>query len=231
MSPLKQGLYRLQAGGAAANHGHPLFLPGGRHLAQSKLRLAAQQGSDGALRCLVDHQPVGTHAAPQAGAHRVRLAQSVFPRHLRIGVEGPGHGHHIRPAVCQDPLRVGYVHDARHGGDLHRLRQQLTDLAGVIHVGHVGITVGADPIVHVFEFAPDPGGDVDHVDLVLQQLQVFFGLLQVHAALDHLVSGDPELDDEILSTGGPDAVEDLHGKAGAVLQAAAVGIRALVEIG
>ena len=228
VAPHAQDLGSGDAAGAAADDGH---LPLGirlLHPAQGEFPLPAQEGVHGA-----GDDPVlrrGAALAPEAGPVVLLPALGVLPGHFRVRQEGTAHGDKVRLAGGDDLLRPVDAHDAAHGVD-EQVGELLLDGGGVMDVELPVHHVVLPPVLHVLELPVDARGDMEDIDLVLDQGDVLQGLLIAHAAGLDLVRADPGLDDEVLPAELPHPVQDLDGEAGPVLQAAAVFVRPVVVQG
>ena len=166
---------------------------------------AAQAGGNGVLQTvagLVDERGVGELLTAQS--HEVALAGGDGLLHL-IGAIEAADGHH---------------------GDV----DVLLDGLGQIQVAAVLVKHGAEGL-GVDVILIDAGGDVDQIDMILDQLGELDAVFQRHAALDALGAGHTVLDEEVIAADLLDAVADHDREAGAVLHAAAELVGAVVEAG
>ena len=176
-------------------------------------------------RQALEDAPDAALVAADAVDDLVLAAVAGLVRELGVGDLGAGHRHHVRLPGGEDLLGERGVldpadreHRQRHGR-LH-LRGQIDEVA----VGHVG---GLDR-------APDVvvagGGDVDVVDSAraLELLGDADGILDVEAARDEVGEADPDADDPVGADPASHLVDHLPSKAQAVLERAAVLVRALV---
>ena len=95
----------------------------------------------------------------------------------------------------------------------------------VVHPVH---QIVLPPVAHVLEFAVQTCGNMEDVDLVLNQLDELERLIKVHSVRMNFVGGDTVFDNEILAAKLADSVQHLYGKARPVFEGTAVVVLALV---
>ena len=84
---------------------------------------------------------------------------------------------------------------------------------------------------HHFVIQQDTGRDVDEIDFVLNQLDVFDRFSEFHPAGNQFLGAQPKFDGELVADFGADAIQQFPGKTGPVCQAAAVLVGSVIEQG
>ena len=168
--------------------------------------------------------------ALDAGHHVVGVAVDGLLEGVRVGDQLPGHGEEVALAGGDGVLGGLQALQATHGGD------GLGDLAGLLEgLGHMDVghgrpeAAGMDPghplgVVHA-------GGDLEDVQVILDQLADADTFFNVDTALLKLGAGDADLDQKLLAHSGPDGVQNFNQIAAAVLRGAAVLVGTLVGQG
>ena len=207
-----------------ADHRHPAWR--GRR-PELKLGLVAGARVDQAGGyLLLEHMVEAGLVAADAGVDLVRAPRRRLDHEIRVGEQGPRHGHHVRVAATDD--RVGYarVVDAVAGDQRHRHRatQPARDPGEGAARHHGGD--GRDP-----RLVPADTGVDDGRTRRLDRNGQLDDLLPGAAALDQVQHRQPVDEDEVGSGGLAHAPHDLDrephavGEAAAPVVAAPVGAR------
>ena len=184
-------------------------------------------GVDGALEVMAVNGGVVAAHALDAGGNVLGFSGHALVNQFGISNQASGHGHKICLAVLNDALSGFQRVDGAKGYDGY---MDFTGfLEGLCHidVGHGGPeAAGMNPghplgVVHT-------GGNLENVQMILDQLANADALVQVNAALFKLGAGNPDLDEQLIANTGTNGVENLNEIPAAVLRGATVFIGPLV---
>ncbi len=164
----------------------------------------------------------------QAWSDGVLLAHQGFVDKFRVSELLPPHSHKVALPGGDGLLDLLRRVEATHGnhGDVDVLFNSLRQIQiAAVLVEHGGKCLGVDVIlIHA-------GGDVNQVNMILNDAGELNAVLQGHAALDALRTAHAVLDEKILSADLLDFIADHDGEPGAVLHAAAEFVGTVIEAG
>ena len=123
-------------------------------------------------------------------------AQRIFARHFGICKDRAAHCDKISLAGGQDLLGTLDVHDRANSAH-QEIWKLLFDIRGIMDVIHPVHQIVLPPVAHVLEFAVQTCGNMEDVDLMLNQLDELERLIKVHSVRVNFVGGDTVFDHEI----------------------------------
>ncbi len=216
---------RLHPRGAAAHNRDALAALRGENVLL-QLILNADLRIDGADKMVVIACAIVTFEALNAGPHILAPPGVGLVPQFRVGNNAPGDGNEVCLAAGDDLLGLLQILNGANGH--HRDADPgLLDGLGVLDIGGIrqkagGMGGGKIPgVVHA-------AGAVEQVYPTLQQLYEFNGFLGCDALRIHFGDREPQLNEKILAAAAFDLVDDHQGIAGAVFQAAAEFIGAVI---
>ena len=165
--------------------------------------------------------------AAQTGADVVFAAFLRLFDKLGIGHGGTGHEHIVGLPLCQHVFRHGGIIDPAHKPDGNVDPGLFHDFAGPGVVGHGMEACG----VH---FGPGQGvdavaaGDVGHVDIGLENLQLFSAVFRGDPAFNRVASVDAQFNEQAVAHGFTNGPDDHQREAAAVFDGAAEFVAAVV---
>ena len=224
MPAARRGIGCIESAGAAARHEHATALASRSNL--KALELTPDERVHGAAArgglCALGH----AGKAAQAVDDLVLAALAHLARQLGVGQELACHVDDIGLARGDDLFHLRGVVDAadRRHGDAHAA----LDLGCKVHVGavlfeHGGVRVAKAALIGA-------GAHMQKIDFALELVGDGRALQHIVAALEELRAAHAELDGEPLPHRRAHRVEHARGKTAAVLERAAVLVRAMVEV-